>query len=129
MCSTKTVPICLPEPGRDEYLLEPGTATDVTGFGLILTVTGARRHPDEVQTASVVVTSRDTCRDLWGITGDQLCAAGTKTVKTSKPNTVADSCNGDSGGGLTASNIEGREVVLGIISFGEPECGRKGGKP
>ena len=39
-------------------------------------------------------------------------------------NIVADSCNGDSGGGLTASNVDGREVILGIVSFGEPDCGR-----
>ena len=37
---------------------------------------------------------------------------------------MADSCNGDSGGGLTASNVDGREVTLGIVSFGEPDCGR-----
>ena len=27
------------------------------------------------------------------------------------------------------TNFNGREVLLGIISFGEPECGRRGGKP
>ena len=37
---------------------------------------------------------------------------------------MADSCNGDSGGGLTAGNVDGREVILGIVSFGEPDCGR-----
>ena len=126
--NTKTVPICLPEPGKDDYLLQAGTATDVTGFGLTVTASGARRHPDEVQTASVVVTSSETCRDWWEVTGTQLCAAGTKVIIPSR-NKVADSCNGDSGGGLTANNFNGREVLLGIVSFGEPECGRKGGKP
>ena len=126
--NTKTVPICLPEPGKDDYLLQAGTATDVTGFGLTVTASGARRHPDEVQTASVVLTSSETCSDWWEVTGSQICAAGSKVVIPSR-NKVADSCNGDSGGGLTATNINGREVLLGIISFGEPECGRKGGKP
>ena len=128
MYNTKTVPICLPQAGRDDYLLQAGTAMDVTGFGLTVTASGARRHPDEVQTASVVLTSPDTCTDWWDVTGSQLCAAGSKVIIPSR-NKVADSCNGDSGGGLTANNFSGREVLLGIVSFGEPECGRKGGKP
>ena len=126
--STKTVPICLPEAGREDYLLEAGRTADVTGFGLTVTPSGARRHPDLVQSASVVLASWETCTGWWNITGSQLCAAGTQVIVPSR-NKVADSCNGDSGGGLTANNFNGREVLLGIISFGEPECGRKGGKP
>ena len=64
--------------------------------------------------------------------GRQVCAAGTTVIAAETPegqNLVADSCNGDSGGGLTAANVDGREVLLGVISFGEPDCGRQGGKP
>ena len=72
------------------------------------------------------------CRSFWPLMdGNQLCAIGSKLITDpdSKSQIVADSCNGDSGGGLTATNFNGREVLLGIISFGEPQCGRKGGKP
>jgi hypothetical protein len=37
-------------------------------------------------------------------------------IPASRPegqNLLADSCNGDSGGGLTAPNIDGREVLIG----------------
>ena len=64
-------------------------------------------------------------------TGNQICAAGNKNiiVENNNKNIVADSCNGDSGGGLTATNTRGKQVILGIVSFGEPDCGRFGGKP
>ncbi len=48
--------------------------------------------------------------------GGQLCAAGTTVIPSTRPegqNLLADSCNGDSGGGLTAPNIDGREVLIG----------------
>ena len=132
MYNRKTVPICLPDPGKDRYLLQSGRTADVTGFGVIISPrNGAKKHPVEVQTARVTINKRQTCKSWWSIKGDQICAAGTDLIETNLANLkiVADSCNGDSGGGLTASNFDGREVLLGIISFGEPDCGRKGGKP
>ena len=131
MYSTTTVPICLPGPA-DSFLAAEGRAADVTGFGLIINPsTGARAHPDTVQTAAVRVSSAEECRAVWPLTGSQICAAGEQqlVVANTSRKAVADSCNGDSGGGLTASNAAGREVVLGIVSFGEAECGRVGGKP
>ena len=131
MYSTTTVPICLPGPA-DSFLATEGRAADVTGFGLIINPsTGARAHPDTVQTASVRVSSPEECRAVWPLTGSQICAAGEQqlVLANTSRKAVADSCNGDSGGGLTASNAAGREVVLGIVSFGEAECGRVGGKP
>merc|ERR1712123_88414 len=128
----KTIPICLPNPGKDRYLLEKGRTADVSGFGVIISPrNGAKKHPVEVQTARVTLNGRQTCRNWWSTKGNQICAAGTDLIETSAANLelVADSCNGDSGGGLTANNFDGREVLLGIISFGEPDCGRKGGKP
>merc|ERR1712106_1012664 len=132
MYNRKTIPICLPNPGKDRYLLEKGRTADVSGFGvIILPRNGAKKHPVEVQTARVTLNGRQTCRNWWSTKGNQICAAGTDLIETSAANLelVADSCNGDSGGGLTANNFDGREVLLGIISFGEPDCGRKGGKP
>ena len=131
MYSTTTVPICLPGPA-DSFLGAEGRAADVTGFGLIINPsTGARAHPDTVQTATVRVSSPEECRAVWPLTGSQICAAGEQqlVLANTSRKAVADSCNGDSGGGLTASNAAGREVVLGIVSFGEAECGRVGGKP
>jgi len=132
MYNRKTIPICLPNPTKDAYLLEKGRTADVTGFGVIISPrNGAKKHPVEVQTARVTINGRQTCENWWSIKGNQVCAAGADLIETSSANLeiVADSCNGDSGGGLTASNFNRREVLLGIISFGEPDCGRKGGKP
>merc|ERR1719481_128927 len=132
MYNRKTVPICLPDPSKDSYLLGKGRTADVTGFGIIISPrNGAKKHPVEVQTARVTINGADTCKNWWNIKGNQVCAAGADLIQTDSPNLeiVADSCNGDSGGGLTASNFDGREVLIGIISFGEPDCGRKGGKP
>jgi len=132
MYNRKTVPICLPDPGKDAYLLGEGRTADVTGFGVIIEPrNGAKKHPVEVQTARVTINGKETCKSWWSIKGNQICAAGADLIETSSANLeiVADSCNGDSGGGLTANNFDGREVLLGIISFGEPDCGRKGGKP
>ena len=93
----------------------------------------------------MTVTDSNACKSFWDITGSQICAAGDTNIiigNTSKSELnslktsehlvqysfiraiVADSCNGDSGGGLTAGNVDGREVILGIVSFGEPDCGR-----
>ena len=53
MYSIKTVPVCLPDPGRDKFLIQEKRAADVTGFGLIVNPRdGRRKHPDVVQTAS-----------------------------------------------------------------------------
>eukprot|EP00092_Neocalanus_flemingeri_P014658 GFUD01015820.1.p1 GENE.GFUD01015820.1~~GFUD01015820.1.p1 ORF type:complete len:899 (+),score=149.51 GFUD01015820.1:113-2809(+) len=131
MYSRKTIPICLPNPGKDRYLLQSGRTADVTGFGVIISPrNGAKKHPVEVQTARVTISGKGTCKNWWSTKGGQICAAGTDLIESAANlELVADSCNGDSGGGLTANNFDGREVLLGIISFGEPDCGRKGGKP
>ena len=132
MYNIKTIPICLPDPGRDNFLTRSGRAADVTGFGLIVNPrTGGRKNPDFVQTASVTVVEPSTCKDLWNISGSQICAVGNQNIVVQNTNKeiVSDSCNGDSGGGLTSTNVQGREVILGIVSFGEADCGRIGGKP
>ena len=130
--NSRVVPICLPHPVRDRYLLNEQTTVDVTGFGLIATRGGSRQFPNIVQTARVNIIDNNDCKSFWPLMkGNQICALGTRRVTStgSKADLVADSCNGDSGGGLTGNNFNGREVLLGVISFGEPECGRRGGKP
>ena len=130
--NSKVVPICLPHPVMDRYLLNEDTTVDVTGFGLIATVGGSRQFPNIVQTARVNIIDNNSCKSFWPLMeGNQICASGLRQVTSAgaKADLVADSCNGDSGGGLTGNNFNGREVLLGVISFGEPECGRRGGKP
>ena len=41
--NSRVVPICLPDPVRDRYLLREDTAVEVTGFGLITTSSGLYR--------------------------------------------------------------------------------------
>ena len=63
MYSIKTVPVCLPDPGRDKFLIQEKRAADVTGFGLIVNPRdGRRKHPDVVQTASGDDTYKTTLR-------------------------------------------------------------------
>ena len=79
----------------------------------------------------MTVVEKSTCQELWNISGSQICAVGNQNIVVQNTNKeiVSDSCNGDSGGGLTSTNVQGREVILGIVSFGEADCGRIGGKP
>jgi hypothetical protein len=53
------------------------------------------------------------CKNWWSTKGNQICAAGTELIETSAANLelVADSLNGDSGGGLTANNSDGRGLI------------------
>ena len=62
---------------------------------------------------------------------NHLCALGTDIIEEISfyKNRVTDSCTGDSGGGLTAKNSKQQEVLLGIVSFGNTDCGLQDGEP
>ena len=66
-------------------------------------------------------------RTSWKFVGDQLCAKG--AVVDSRSGRVPDTCSGDSGGGLVAQRFDDNFVLLGIVSFGEGECGARDGRP
>jgi len=124
---SKIIPVCLPTRSTPE-----GASGTVSGFGVVVSPRdGGKSHPAILQTATVQVQSRQSCTNVWDISGSQICAIGrTPSVTVDNvPPRLADSCNGDSGGGLTARSTNNREMLIGIISFGEPECGRLGGKP
>ena len=102
--NSRVVPICLPNPVSDRYLLNEDRVVDVTGFGIIATRSGSRNFPNIVQTARVSIMDRNDCGSFWPLMkGNQICAIGTRLVTSSGSNNaelVADSCNGDSGGPL-----------------------------
>lgn len=66
-------------------------------------------------------------RSAWKFDGDQLCAKG--SVVDPRTGRVPDTCSGDSGGGLVAQRFDDNFVLLGIVSFGESECGARDGRP
>ena len=66
-------------------------------------------------------------RSAWKLAGDQLCAKG--SVVDSRTGRVPDTCSGDSGGGLVAQRFDDNFVLLGVVSFGESECGARDGRP
>ena len=60
--NSRVVPICLPDPVRDRYLLREDTTVEVTGFGLIATSSGSTVFPNIVQTARVSIMDNTDCR-------------------------------------------------------------------
>ena len=61
------------------------------------------------------------------MTGDQVCAKGDEADL--KSGRVPDTCSGDSGGGLVSTRYDGNYVLLGVVSFGESQCGLSDGRP
>ena len=66
-------------------------------------------------------------RSAWKFEGDQICAKG--SVVNLPTGRVPDTCSGDSGGGLVAQRFDDNFVLLGVVSFGESECGARDGRP
>lgn len=77
-------------------------------------------NTDILQVANMKVVDPSECKSshYWDITGDQICARG----EASSSGCHSDSCQGDSGGGLLTVR-RGMNTLLGLVSFGETECG------
>merc|ERR1719483_767550 len=113
-------PACLPNPVTDQYLTEVGDDVSVVGFGMTNVTTKAKA--DILQIANLEVIDPTSCKSskYWEIAGDQVCAHGANLE--SNKSCRKDSCQGDSGGALVASRF-GMRTLVGIVSFGETNCG------
>ena len=102
----------------DPHLSSVGSEVSVAGFGM--TNITAQLNTDILQVADMKVVDPSECSSVkyWDITGDQLCVRG----EARTGGCHSDSCQGDSGGGLTISR-GGKNTLLGLVSFGETECG------
>jgi len=127
----RTKPICLPT--SKLYYPSEGHVGVVSGFGVDVDPRdGENIFPVQLQSAELSIKSAEMCRNAWSTRGNQICALGRATTASEggSGQLTADSCNGDSGGPLTRQRgADRREVLLGIVSFGELQCGRKGGRP
>jgi len=102
----KVRPACLPDDITSTY---EGTLATVTGWG-----DGEHgTHHAILQEVDVTVMTNAKCESDWsgGITKNMLCASAPGKGK----------CSGDSGGPLTAPE-NGRQAVIGIVSFGDGCC-------
>jgi len=111
-------PACLPLVDTQNLIYE-GSKAEIGGFGMINVTTKA--NTDILQIAELKIKRGQTCyaSSVWGLQGDQICALGDgNTVRGCKE----DSCKGDSGGGLIVSNF-GMRTLVGVVSFGEKNCG------
>lgn len=128
--NSKPVVLDFPE---NNALETPGTASTVTGWGLIKAFDGAwqdfqthekiqsgdpRYFTDRLMEATFPLV--DCTKSPWASTIDhrQVCAGLEEGGK--------DSCRGDSGGPLVAQDGAGTYEQVGIVSYGPTNCGTKG---
>ena len=97
------------------------------GFGVREITDTDRIYAEIINEATVSVTNQESCRKSWSFDGDQICAKG--RVTDLRDVTIPDACSGDSGGGLTAQRFDDNFVLLGLVSFGERDCGTRDGRP
>lgn len=105
-------PLALSEGGDHE---QPATQAVVAGWG----VTGRGGISDELRAVDLPITRTRDCRKTFGGAFDpstMVCAGGDGH----------DSCSGDSGGPLLATDGSGTIVQVGIVSFGTDPCGQRG---
>jgi len=124
--STTIWPICLPA-SADKPLQREDNLVDAFGFGVRDINDNERVYAEIINQASLQITNQNECRSVWKSDGDQLCAKG--DIQKRKNGRVPDTCSGDSGGGLISERFDGNFVLLGIVSFGESDCGLRGGRP
>lgn len=123
--STTVWPACVPTTS-DRILQSINTPVEAFGFGVRDIVDDDRIYAEILNKANLKMTDRVKCRSLWKTNGDQLCAKGDEEQSSSR---IPDTCSGDSGGGLVARRSDDRFVVMGVVSFGESDCGVRGGRP
>jgi len=111
-------PACLPSVDI-QGLLQEGSKADIAGFGMINVTTKA--NSDILQVAELKIRQGQTCygQNVWSLQGNQICALGDGNILRG---CKEDSCKGDSGGGLIVSNF-GMKTLVGVVSFGEKDCG------
>jgi len=113
-------PACLP---ADLDVTYAGLLATVTGWGITSWEgweEGNPQEPDVLQEVNVTVTTNTECNNAWkkanlDITANMICAT----------NDGKSSCKGDSGGPLIVPE-NGRQTVIGVVSFGWPGCAVEG---
>jgi len=111
------VPACMPDnyQGRNLTALLSNPSPTITGWGATFVGGGTVSRLREAQ---VPVVGADECLARYRPVGvrlseRQLCAGRGGT----------DTCQGDSGGGMVANNLDGRWTLVGVTSFGV-DCAR-----
>jgi len=97
--------------GASNKLAKPGTAATVIGWGLLEEGGGAS---NKLMQVTVPIISNDSCSAYYNLGGisltDNMICAGINGK---------DSCQGDSGGGIFATDQQtGKDHIVGIVSFG-----------
>jgi trypsin len=95
---------------------EPAPGTNLVAAGWGATNKKGTRFPDELRKGTVPMFERNACLEalqkvdsaVTQITDRMICAGGRKV----------DTCFGDSGGPLLARDRQGRQVLVGLTSFG-----------
>ena len=120
----KYVPACLPEWNRTFV----GMTAWIYGWGRFI---GRRRGPlsNILRQTTGRVISEQNCRSAehWPPLGpgqrplgkEFLCTLG----EPLQSGTLLGTCAGDSGGPVTVQQADGRQLLIGVISFTSPECG------
>ena len=113
------IPVCLPTTSADFKLSRAGNTARISGWGA--RKTNKTRPTKRLHTVQVPTIAHKKCQQnhpTYIISANMLCAGRT--------NGKADACQGDSGGPLTVENrATGKQVLVGIVSWGEERCGVK----
>ncbi|XP_066969925.1 venom protease-like [Macrobrachium rosenbergii] len=109
-------PICLPAEGATVATLVGGRQASVAGWG----TTENGPNTQILQHVSLPFVDRDTCNPSYNnsLIQEQVCFGGEGR---------RDSCFGDSGGPVMISEPNRpRYSIVGVVSFGQPQCGVAG---
>uniref|UniRef100_A0A1A9WKL0 Lectizyme n=1 Tax=Glossina brevipalpis TaxID=37001 RepID=A0A1A9WKL0_9MUSC len=97
----------------------PGTAI-VYGWGST-SKTNSEIYPNVLQMATVEIISRKVCEDVLGYQANNLHSTN---LCTGPLNGKSGICSSDSGGPLVQKS-NGKNILIGIVSWGEKPCGQK----